>query len=101
MLDPTEWFIIVPDMFSNGNARASIHNRVFLTGLLRILEAELPHLKHGRLAPIPSIGGHRAGSPEGIAAELELIVKAQLEGADLVTSLLEERRRDSLAEDQK
>lgn len=25
--------------------------------------AELPHLKHGRLAPIPSIWGHRAGNP--------------------------------------
>ena len=26
-------------------------------------EAELPHLKHGRLAVIPSIWGHRAGNP--------------------------------------
>ncbi len=25
--------------------------------------AELPHLQHGRLAPIPSIWGHRAGNP--------------------------------------
>jgi homoserine O-acetyltransferase len=25
--------------------------------------AELPHLRHGRLAPIPSIWGHRAGNP--------------------------------------
>lgn len=25
--------------------------------------AELPHLKHGRLLPIPSIWGHRAGNP--------------------------------------
>ena len=26
-------------------------------------EAELPHLRHGRLLPIPSIWGHRAGNP--------------------------------------
>ena len=26
--------------------------------------AELPHLKHGRLLPIPSIWGHRAGNPQ-------------------------------------
>jgi homoserine O-acetyltransferase len=26
-------------------------------------EAELPHLRHGRLVPIPSIWGHRAGNP--------------------------------------
>lgn len=26
-------------------------------------EAELPHLRHGTLAPIPSIWGHRAGNP--------------------------------------
>jgi homoserine O-acetyltransferase len=27
--------------------------------------AELPHLRHGRLLPIPSIWGHRAGNPMG------------------------------------
>ncbi|TCZ65949.1 alpha/beta fold hydrolase [Roseicella aquatilis] len=27
-------------------------------------EAELPHLRHGRLLPIPSIWGHRAGNPQ-------------------------------------
>ena len=26
-------------------------------------EAELPHLRAGELAPIPSIWGHRAGNP--------------------------------------
>ena len=26
-------------------------------------EAELPHLRHGTLTPIPSIWGHRAGNP--------------------------------------
>jgi homoserine O-acetyltransferase/O-succinyltransferase len=28
-------------------------------------EAELPHLTHGTLRPIPSIWGHRAGNPQG------------------------------------
>ena len=36
-------------------------------------EAELAHLRHGKLATIPSIWGHRAGSPEGIPAELEFL----------------------------
>ena len=31
--------------------------------------AELEHLRHGELSPIPSIWGHRAGSPQGIAAD--------------------------------
>ncbi|HYK30431.1 MAG TPA: alpha/beta fold hydrolase [Streptosporangiaceae bacterium] len=34
-------------------------------------EAELAHLRDGELATIPSIWGHRAGSPEGIPADLE------------------------------
>jgi len=34
-------------------------------------EAELAHLSDGELATIPSIWGHRAGSPEGIPADLE------------------------------
>jgi homoserine O-acetyltransferase len=32
-------------------------------------EAELPHLEHGRLAPIPSIWGHRAGNPSQNAVD--------------------------------
>jgi len=36
-------------------------------------EAELTHLRYGALAPIPSIWGHRAGSPEGIPADLEFL----------------------------
>ncbi|MEP7090788.1 MAG: alpha/beta fold hydrolase [Nocardioidaceae bacterium] len=32
--------------------------------------AELEHLRHGRLSPIESIWGHRAGSPEGIPDDL-------------------------------
>jgi homoserine acetyltransferase len=36
-------------------------------------EAELSHLRRGALATIPSIWGHRAGSPEGIPAELDFL----------------------------
>jgi homoserine O-acetyltransferase len=36
-------------------------------------EADLPHLRHGELAVIDSIWGHRAGSPEGIPADLEFL----------------------------
>ncbi|MEP7026443.1 MAG: homoserine acetyltransferase, partial [Actinomycetota bacterium] len=36
-------------------------------------EAELRHLRHGALATIPSIWGHRAGSPEGIPADLDFL----------------------------
>jgi homoserine O-acetyltransferase/O-succinyltransferase len=36
-------------------------------------EADLPHLRSGELAAIPSIWGHRAGSPEGIPADLEFL----------------------------
>ncbi len=68
----------------------------------------------GRLV-IPSELRNRRGWAEGTALiavdspigllltsrlELELIVKSQLEGADLVKSLLQERRRNSLAEDE-
>ena len=45
-------------------------------------EAELRHLRHGELAVIPSIWGHRAGSPQGIPADLEFLtghVRAWLE----------------------
>jgi homoserine O-acetyltransferase len=46
-------------------------------------EAELTHLRTGQLAVIPSIWGHRAGSPEGIPADLEFLtghVRAWLDG---------------------
>ena len=36
-------------------------------------EAELRHLRSGALATIPSIWGHRAGSPEGIPADLAFL----------------------------
>lgn len=36
-------------------------------------EAELEHLRNARLAVIPSIWGHRAGSPEGIPDDLEFV----------------------------
>ncbi len=36
-------------------------------------QAELSHLRDGQLAAIPSIWGHRAGSPEGIPADLEFL----------------------------
>ncbi|HEU5421812.1 MAG TPA: alpha/beta fold hydrolase [Streptosporangiaceae bacterium] len=36
-------------------------------------EADLPYLRHGELAVIDSIWGHRAGSPEGIPADLEFL----------------------------
>jgi homoserine O-acetyltransferase/O-succinyltransferase len=45
-------------------------------------EAELTHLRDGVLAPIPSIWGHGAGSPEGIPADLDFLkthVRAWLE----------------------
>jgi homoserine O-acetyltransferase len=36
-------------------------------------EADLPYLRRGELAVIDSIWGHRAGSPEGIPADLEFL----------------------------
>jgi homoserine O-acetyltransferase len=38
--------------------------------------AELKHLTHAELQPIPSIWGHRAGSPQGIARETEFLRRA-------------------------
>jgi homoserine O-acetyltransferase len=38
--------------------------------------AELPHLAHGELRPIPSIWGHRAGSPFGIPADFAFVKSA-------------------------
>jgi homoserine O-acetyltransferase len=46
-------------------------------------EAELTALRDGELATIPSIWGHRAGSPEGIPADLAFLtshVRAWLDG---------------------
>lgn len=45
-------------------------------------EAELPHLRHGRLLPIPSIWGHRAGNPVSNPEDLAFLrhhVRAFLE----------------------
>jgi homoserine O-acetyltransferase len=45
--------------------------------------AELPHLRHGRLQPIPSIWGHRAGNPvpnPPDAAFIRAAVRAFLDG---------------------
>jgi homoserine O-acetyltransferase/O-succinyltransferase len=39
-------------------------------------DAELPYLAHGALRPIPSIWGHRAGSPQGIPADLAFLKTA-------------------------
>jgi homoserine O-acetyltransferase len=70
------------DMYSGDLAKAlgSIKARVLLmpgaTDLyFRVAdnEAELPHLRTGKLAVIPSIWGHRAGSPEGIPADLAFL----------------------------
>jgi homoserine O-acetyltransferase len=36
-------------------------------------EAELAHLRHGELATIPSIWGHRAGNPNGIPEDLKFL----------------------------
>jgi homoserine acetyltransferase len=126
VLDPARWFIVIPDMFSNGlssgaadtddfpdvvtmadNVRAQhrlLTEHFGVTGLAaaygfsmgagrerlfetaRVLltpsstdlyfrvadnEAELSQLRHSALTVIPSIWGHRAGSPEGIPAELD------------------------------
>jgi homoserine O-acetyltransferase len=38
-------------------------------------EAELTSLRRGRLAPIPSIWGHRAGSPQTIPEDLEFLTR--------------------------
>jgi homoserine O-acetyltransferase len=44
--------------------------------------AELPHLKHGDLRPIPSIWGHRAGSPATNPEDFEFLKAAVLEWLD-------------------
>jgi homoserine O-acetyltransferase len=69
-------------MYSGDLARAlgSITARVLLMPSATDLyfrvadnEAELPHLKNGALAVIPSIWGHRAGSPQDIPADLAFL----------------------------
>lgn len=42
--------------------------------------AELTHLKRGELRPLPSVWGHRAGSPAGLPQELAFL-KAAVRGA--------------------
>lgn len=44
--------------------------------------AELPHLETGELRPIPSIWGHRAGSPAGIVEDEEFLRTAVHEWLD-------------------
>ena len=46
-------------------------------------EAEMPHIRHASLVPIPSIWGHRAGNPAGNAMDTAFVkqhVRAWLEG---------------------
>ena len=45
-------------------------------------EADLPYLRRGELAVIDSIWGHRAGSPEGIPADLEVLTSRVRAGLD-------------------
>ena len=45
-------------------------------------EAELEHLRHGELAVIPSVWGHRAGSPAGIPADEEFLTRTVREFLD-------------------
>lgn len=52
------WASLYPDMVERaivvcGSARTSLHNRVFLTGLLSILEAAPEHLGNGRFSAEP------------------------------------------------
>jgi homoserine O-acetyltransferase len=70
------------DLYSGDLARAlgAITARVLLMPSATDLyfrvadnEAELRHLRSGELATIPSIWGHRAGSPEGIPADLAFL----------------------------
>ena len=62
-------------------ALSSISARVLLmpgeTTFFRVAdnEAELAHLRHGELAVIPSVWGHRAGSPAGIPADEEFLTR--------------------------
>jgi homoserine O-acetyltransferase len=44
--------------------------------------AELPHLRHAELRPIPSIWGHRAGSPATNPADFAFLHTAVREWLD-------------------
>ena len=44
--------------------------------------AELPHLAHAELRPIPSVWGHRAGAPAGLPAETAFLRSAVREWFD-------------------
>ncbi|GGK19314.1 homoserine O-acetyltransferase [Deinococcus malanensis] len=84
--------ISVNDLYGGDLSRAlaAIQARVLLmpseTDLyFRVADnaAELPHLRAGELRPIPSLWGHRAGSPAGLPEELTFLtrtVRAWLEG---------------------
>ena len=72
-----------------GRALAAIEARVLLlpgeTDLyFRVADnaAELPHLRHAELRRIPSIWGHRAGSPAGIPDDLAFLRQAVREWLD-------------------
>jgi homoserine O-acetyltransferase len=63
-------------------ALASIQARVLLMPSTTDLyfrvadnEADLAHLKHGKLAPIQSVWGHRAGNPSTIPADLQFLTE--------------------------
>ena len=45
-------------------------------------EAELPHLRHAELRPIPSIWGHRAGNPRENPEDIAFIRTAVREWLD-------------------
>jgi len=44
--------------------------------------AELEHLRSAELRPIPSVWGHRAGSPQGIPKDLAFLTYAVREWLD-------------------
>jgi homoserine O-acetyltransferase len=53
------WAALYPDMVERaivvcGSARTAVHNQVFLSGLMRTLEAAPEHLGHGRFAKEPT-----------------------------------------------
>ncbi|MFE4229229.1 alpha/beta fold hydrolase [Arthrobacter sp. NPDC056886] len=63
-------------------ALASIQARVLLMPSTTDLyfrvadnEAELAHLRHGKIAPIQSVWGHRAGNPRTIPADLKFLTE--------------------------
>lgn len=54
------WAALYPELVRRavvvcGSARTSIHNQVFLSGLLRVLEAAPEHLGHGRFSAEPKL----------------------------------------------